>query len=507
MNIFKIFKKIPAIAVAFIILPLAINIYAADQISIIINGKSFQAHDALGNEISPIIYNDRTYLPLRAIGEAFGKAVDWDGNTNTVFIGDKGDVVYPYSDEVRVVIDGGIFVYTDENNIQVKPIIVNGTTYLPLRGAGLAFGKQIGWSPADRTVYITDKNEPTSPPEQVEGSDLRSTIISNITNYNTEGIDISKFNVSGDELKSLVTEIVNLPEFYYVSSTFMYSETEGKVTRMKFEYDIDQSIVLQAREAAARGEYKIFFVGDWDVITDSTYKSRLEKVFYDVYPRLVKRWGDKDISTAVVLKADKNFNMGEDVVGFTHGYLISFSTKYANNNPDDMGFFAHELTHAAQQYGDFDTAWWTENMANYGRFRYYHWAGDDLWNLDYYSPNVRNWGYEPYGECMWFFAYLDSKYPTVKNADGSLSYGLIDKINNEIKAGNIKSDGGKTCSDDNFNAVVFNITGFKNIDDLREQYIKDLNNKSWVFSGFAGYRDNFITENIPGTAKPKYNRP
>lgn len=35
------------------------------------------------------IYNGTTYLPVRAVGEAFNKAVDWDGSTSSVYIGKK----------------------------------------------------------------------------------------------------------------------------------------------------------------------------------------------------------------------------------------------------------------------------------------------------------------------------------------------------------------------------------------------------------------------------------
>lgn len=35
----------------------------------------------------PFIYNGTTYLPVRAVGEALGEQVYWDGNTKSVYIG------------------------------------------------------------------------------------------------------------------------------------------------------------------------------------------------------------------------------------------------------------------------------------------------------------------------------------------------------------------------------------------------------------------------------------
>ena len=43
----------------------------------------------------PFIYNGTTYLPVRAVGETIGKKVTWDGNSNTVYLGEvPGDKEY-----------------------------------------------------------------------------------------------------------------------------------------------------------------------------------------------------------------------------------------------------------------------------------------------------------------------------------------------------------------------------------------------------------------------------
>ena len=45
--------------------------------------------------MEPFIYNGTTYLPVRAVGEALGKQVGWDGKTKTVYIGEvPGQVTY-----------------------------------------------------------------------------------------------------------------------------------------------------------------------------------------------------------------------------------------------------------------------------------------------------------------------------------------------------------------------------------------------------------------------------
>ena len=56
-------------------------------INIVIDGKEFTCTDANGAVVNPMIYNGTTYIPVRAVSSAFGKAVYWNGETSTVYLG------------------------------------------------------------------------------------------------------------------------------------------------------------------------------------------------------------------------------------------------------------------------------------------------------------------------------------------------------------------------------------------------------------------------------------
>jgi len=58
------------------------------NIKIYVDGDKLNPTDANGNTVEPFIYNGTTYLPVRAIGEALGKQVTWDNNTNSVYLGE-----------------------------------------------------------------------------------------------------------------------------------------------------------------------------------------------------------------------------------------------------------------------------------------------------------------------------------------------------------------------------------------------------------------------------------
>ncbi len=61
---------------------------AYQDIKIYMDGNLIQSKDATGAVVEPFIYNGTTYLPVRAIGNAFGKSVEWDGRTNSIYLGE-----------------------------------------------------------------------------------------------------------------------------------------------------------------------------------------------------------------------------------------------------------------------------------------------------------------------------------------------------------------------------------------------------------------------------------
>lgn len=71
-----------------------------DNIKILIDGVEYNPKDANGNDIEPFIYNGTTYLPVRAIANAFDKEVDWEPQTSTVVIGSKN---YDWLDQMGYV--------------------------------------------------------------------------------------------------------------------------------------------------------------------------------------------------------------------------------------------------------------------------------------------------------------------------------------------------------------------------------------------------------------------
>jgi len=51
-----------------------------------VNGEVVTPRDATGNAVEPFVWDGTTYLPVRAVADALGVNVRWDGNTSTVYL-------------------------------------------------------------------------------------------------------------------------------------------------------------------------------------------------------------------------------------------------------------------------------------------------------------------------------------------------------------------------------------------------------------------------------------
>lgn len=88
---FVIFLLISLFAISVFADPIRRSIEVTyNDINLVVDGQSVHfGQDSAGNKIEPFIYNGTTYLPVRAVGEALGKNVSWDRQTQTVYVGLK----------------------------------------------------------------------------------------------------------------------------------------------------------------------------------------------------------------------------------------------------------------------------------------------------------------------------------------------------------------------------------------------------------------------------------
>lgn len=60
-----------------------------------LNGNLADLKDGNGNKVEPMVYNGTTYLPVRAISDAFKQNVEWDAKNNSIWIGQRPELGTP----------------------------------------------------------------------------------------------------------------------------------------------------------------------------------------------------------------------------------------------------------------------------------------------------------------------------------------------------------------------------------------------------------------------------
>jgi hypothetical protein len=102
----------------------------------------------------PVIKNNRTLLPIRAIIEALGGTVGWDPNEKkvTVTLGNTTLELWIGKSVAKV---NGIDIPIDSTNPKVVPEIINSRTMLPLRFVTENLGCDVQWDGTTKTITIT----------------------------------------------------------------------------------------------------------------------------------------------------------------------------------------------------------------------------------------------------------------------------------------------------------------------------------------------------------------
>ncbi len=111
-----------------------------------VDGESVNIDDS---GTTPVIIDDRTLLPVRAVVEAVGGTVEWDGDTRTTMLTYKSDVI-------KLTIDSTTAYLNDAaQTLDVTPVIINDRTMLPIRFIAEGFKFTVDWNGDTQTVTIT----------------------------------------------------------------------------------------------------------------------------------------------------------------------------------------------------------------------------------------------------------------------------------------------------------------------------------------------------------------
>ena len=184
----------------------------------------------------PIIDQGTTLVPMRAIFEALGATVEWEGTTRTIQARRGNRVMHLRIGEVTAAVDG------QEQTLVMPATLVNGITYVPLRFVATALGADVSWDGATRTISITLEGAPgpkaQETPAGIPAGALQATV--------ERTIDGDTIVVSGGIRVRLIG--VDTPETVHptrgeqpggrIASDFTKAQLTGKVVWLEFDVQL-----------------------------------------------------------------------------------------------------------------------------------------------------------------------------------------------------------------------------------------------------------------------------
>lgn len=167
------------------------NLWAEfSDIKILIEGSQITPTDANGNAVEPFIVEGTTYLPVRAVAEALGQNVAWDGDTKSVLIASKNSdnvapAATPSPAPASTQTAGGIQLNHDYGPFKLISEYSTGTYWNTVTVHLLKFSKAETTSTGKYKVYMNVKGicDDASPQIVVKFYDADDMVLDEVSFY------------------------------------------------------------------------------------------------------------------------------------------------------------------------------------------------------------------------------------------------------------------------------------------------------------------------------------
>lgn len=134
-------------------------LFTINQGKYLVNGESKTM------DVSPIVINGRTLLPIRFVADPLGAVTEWkqDEQKVTVTLGSTKLELWINN---NIALVNGNSTLIDPNNLEIKPIIMNNRTMLPMRFVAEKLGCTVEWIPENSQIKIDKLDPQPEPPMQ-----------------------------------------------------------------------------------------------------------------------------------------------------------------------------------------------------------------------------------------------------------------------------------------------------------------------------------------------------
>lgn len=128
-------------------------------------------------DVPAALYKDRTYIPLRFVGEAFGGTVDWNEQSQTATI------ILPEK-TIEEVTDIRVFLNDQPLDLEQFSLLKDGRIYLPLEAVFYSLDQDMYWSKEGNEIFV-----------QIDGASVKLFVNENVAVINGEEVETESFPI------------------------------------------------------------------------------------------------------------------------------------------------------------------------------------------------------------------------------------------------------------------------------------------------------------------------
>lgn len=281
-------KKILAVLALFFLFTTA---YAEVPITVTVDST------AVNFDAEPRIIGGRTMVPLRAIFEALGAEVEWNGETKTVTASNGMKTISMTIGKKEVTV-GERYMIMD-----TAPIIAENRTLIPARYAAEVFDNTVEWDSQNRVVKISSANKPNAeyyrkysgggisfmyPEDWLLDESYQGTVFVDNQPTSYENLGLAMISVSSIELVNSTFADTLSARYDYLLNDCGYNITEYRKTLINgyastvFKYiDADGDYVTSYFILSGKKAYYIDFITDTENQFNDIFSNVLSSVRLD----------------------------------------------------------------------------------------------------------------------------------------------------------------------------------------------------------------------------------
>ena len=218
-------KKCFALAIAA-----ALSVSTAGAASLVVDGA------AVPSDVAPVVVEGRTLVPVRALFESLGVAVDWDETTQTVTAVGADTVISMQIGSTAASVNGAA------RELDVPAQTIEGRTMAPARFAAEALGARVLWDDKTQSAYIITPEHKSLVVEYLDVGQADSMLLSSNGEYML--IDAGN-NEDGDDVVEYLKN-AGVRTLQYVVGTHPHEDHIGGLDDVINAFEVQQVLLADA---------------------------------------------------------------------------------------------------------------------------------------------------------------------------------------------------------------------------------------------------------------------